>query len=322
MKSTVVSLIIALAMVPAVFSCSVKKFAVKLVAGALSSGSSSVFSSDDDPQLVGDALPFALKLYETLLQETPDDPRLCLATGSAFIMYAAGFVDAGAEMLPSAEFAKKKDQLARAKKLYMRGYKYLMRGMEERHKGFGDSFTKGDIASIMLTMKREDVPFLYWICAAWVGAFSTDAFDIDMGTGRDRAVVLMNRALALDESYDGGAIHEFFISYYGTLPASMGGSEEKARMHFKKALQFSKGKKASPYVSLASSVCVKNQNLKEFTELLDRALAINPDEDPDNRLANLIAQKKARWLLDNKEDKFLIDKPEEKNESEDEGEGE
>jgi hypothetical protein len=44
--------------------CSLKRLAVNSVAGMLSSsGSSTVFTGEDDPQLVADALPFAMKLY-------------------------------------------------------------------------------------------------------------------------------------------------------------------------------------------------------------------------------------------------------------------
>ena len=48
-------------------SCSLNKVAVNLVAKTLSSGDSTVFTGEEDPQLVADALPFAMKLYESLL---------------------------------------------------------------------------------------------------------------------------------------------------------------------------------------------------------------------------------------------------------------
>ena len=93
----------------------------------------------------------------------------------------------------------------------------------------------------------------------------------------------------------------------------MGGSEEKARYHFKKAVELSKGLTASPYVALASTVSVSNQNVKEFTELLNKALAIDVSKKTGNRLANIIAQRKARWLLDHREDRILSDTKEGEN---------
>jgi predicted anti-sigma-YlaC factor YlaD len=52
-------------------------------------------------------------------------------------------------------------------------------------------------------------------------------------------------------------------------------------------------------------VSVPAQDLEEFRELLDRALAVDPDAVPSARLANLIAQKRARFLLHHVEDYFL-----------------
>jgi len=47
--------------------------------------------------------------------------------------------------------------------------------------------------------------------------------------------------------------------------------------------------------------------VEEFRQLLAQALAIDPEDNPDNRLQILLSQEKARWLLDHIEDFFLID---------------
>ena len=47
------------------------------------------------------------------------------------------------------------------------------------------------------------------------------------------------------------------------------------------------------------------QNAIEFREMMEVALSVDPDVDPDNRLVNLIAQRRANWLLDRIEDLFL-----------------
>jgi predicted anti-sigma-YlaC factor YlaD len=96
----------------------------------------------------------------------------------------------------------------------------------------------------------------------------------------------------------------------------MGGSQDKARHHFEKAVEYSEGLSASPYVALASTVSVANQDLEEFRQLLKAAIAIDPDANPDNRLQNLLSQEKARWLLDHVEDFFLLDLEEEPYEEE------
>jgi predicted anti-sigma-YlaC factor YlaD len=289
-------------------ACSLNKMAMKMVADTLSSGTSgTVFTGDDDPELVGDALPFALKLYESLIADMKDNPGLYLTAGSGFIMYANAWVQTPADMLPDAEFEKKKQMTTRARKLYIRGRDYVLQGMEVKHPGFRASLDNGTLQTQLATMKNEDVPFLYWAGTGSMAAYAADPFDVDLGIGAKKAVAMMDTALNIDEAFGDGAIHDVFISYYGSLPQSMGGSEDKARNHFKRAVELSKGLKASPYVALASSVSVKNQNIKEFINLLNKALAIDVNVRPENRLANIIAQRKAQWLMDHREDRFLPD---------------
>ena len=287
-------------------SCSINKFAVNILANTLSSGEGTVFTGDDDPELIGDALPFALKMYESLLEQTPENTGLLLTTGTGFIMYANAFVHTPAGMLPDAEYEKKEQMLRRAKRLYLRGRAYVLRALELRHPGFNDFIEKDQMDQALEPTTVDDVPFLFWASAGWMGAFSTDTFDIGLLITVPRAFALMKRALELDETYGNGSIHDFLISYYGSIPEAMGGSEEKARYHFQKAVEYSKGLTASPYIALATGVSVKNQNVEEYQNLLNKALAIDPEVSLENKLSNILSQRKARWLLDHLEDYFLL----------------
>jgi hypothetical protein len=58
-------------------------------------------------------------------------------------------------------------------------------------------------------------------------------------------------------------------------------------------------------VALAEAVCVQNQDLNEFESLLHRALAVNIDARPEWRLANLVIQRRAKWLLGRTDELFL-----------------
>ncbi len=86
----------------------------------------------------------------------------------------------------------------------------------------------------------------------------------------------------------------------------MGGSLDKAREHFGRAMELGGGRKISPLVTFAETVSVRTQNRKEFLELLSRALAFDArTEAPEFRLANLLAQRKARWLEGRVDELFL-----------------
>ena len=107
---------------------------------------------------------------------------------------------------------------------------------------------------------------------------------------------MMSKALQLDETWERGAIHEAMIALEG-VPVLVIGSPARARAHFDRAVAISKGESAFPYVTLASSVAQPAKDRAEFERLLRAALAVDVTRRPSLRLANLIAQKRARVLL-------------------------
>jgi predicted anti-sigma-YlaC factor YlaD len=250
LKTRVGALFVAALITAALAGCSINQLAVRVAADALAtSDEPNVFLTDNDPELIADALPFALKLYETLLQQDPENDALLLTTGSGYVSYANAFLQTPAGQLPAEEYQKKERMLERAKNLYLRGRDMLLRALEIRHPGFRDNLENGDFEAIKAQTDGEDVPYLYWAGAAWMGAFSTDPFDLDLGLSIQTAAGLVDRAFELNPSFDNGAIHEFYISYYASLPAGLGGDREKARHHFERAVELADGRKASPYVS-------------------------------------------------------------------------
>ncbi len=303
-----------------VAGCSINQIAVNALANALAGGEGdegSVFTADDDPELVGDALPFALKLYETILEQTPEHEELLLATGSGFVSYANAFVATPASMLPFEEWDRREAMQARAKRLYLRGRGYLVRGLEARYAGFREALFDADRQAVFAylgRMRRDDVPFLYWIGASWVAAFALDPFDLDLAFTVTRAEPLMLRALDLHEEFNDGAIHDFLVQYYAGLPDSMGGDKAKAEYHHARALEIAAGRLAGPYVSYAEAVVIPRQDVDLFVDLMNRALAVDPDDHPAARLINILTQRKARWYLQNIEDFFLLDWPEDEGE--------
>jgi predicted anti-sigma-YlaC factor YlaD len=288
-------------------SCSINTIAMNAVSDALTGEGSDTFSSDNDPELVAEALPFALKLYDSLLAQNPDHEGLVIATGSAYVTYANAFLQIPAEMLPFHEYEKKEKMKARAKNLYLRGRDIMLDGLERKYPGFAAALNEEEYESALAPVTQEDVPYLYWAGAGWMGAFSLDVFDLRISMTVPRAAALMDKALELDSDYSDGAIHSFYISYYGSLPPELGGDKDKARHHFERAVEIADGRLAGPYLAYAEAIALPAQDVEQFTELLNQALAIDPEADPDNRLANIIYQRKARWYLDNLEEFFNID---------------
>jgi predicted anti-sigma-YlaC factor YlaD len=274
---------------------------MNLIADALTGeGSSDVFTGDQDPQLVGDAIPFAIKMYESLLSANPDHQGLMLTTGSLFIMYANAFVQGPAEMLPRSDWEGRESALMRSKQLYLRGYGILYDALDKKFPGFKQaSVEKGSMQPILIKCKKEDVSLLYWAVAGGLSAYSIDVLDYKLSAHIPEWSAMIHRAYELDPDYDGAALDEFFILFYASLPELLGGDLEKAEYHYKLAIEKTGGNSAGVYVSYAQSVCVPAQDYDTFKECLEKAVSINPDINVSTRLVNIITQKKARWLLDN-----------------------
>ena len=272
-----------------------------LVADALTGqGSSSVFTGDSDPQLVGDALPFAIKMYEALLDSTPKHQGLRLMTGSLFVMYANAFVQGPADMLPGEEWQLRENEHKRAKQLYLRGQEILYGALDLKYKGFSKAGAdEKTFAALLAKCKKEDTGLLYWAVAGGLAAYSLDLLDFDLSAKIPEWSMMIKRAYELDPNYNGAALDEFLLLFYASLPEVMGGDKERAKFHYNKALEKTGGKSTGAYVSYAQSICVPAQDYKTYADCLEKALAVVPDADVSARLVNIINQRKARWLLDN-----------------------
>ena len=117
----------------------------------------------------------------------------------------------------------------------------------------------------------------------------------------------IHRATELDESWSEGALPEFLIGLEATCSGAKPAKAIQTSMqaYYEQALRLSGGRRASLFVSYAENACIPAQNRAQFRETLERALRIDPDGHVETRLANLIAQRRARWMLGRIDELFL-----------------
>jgi predicted anti-sigma-YlaC factor YlaD len=281
--------------------CSIKHLAVNQVGNALASGGTT-FTSDDDTDLVAAAIPFGLKTYESLLAESPKHVGLLLAAAQGFTEYSYAFVDSRVDETKEESLDRANALRERARKLYLRANRYGMRGLEVRHPGFAAALDNDAEAELRLTGKR-DVPLLYWTAASRGLAISLSKNSPEMIAELPLVETIVARVAQLDEGFENGAVPEFLITFEAARTDIKAEEQQKLmRQHFDRAIELSKGKRAGTYVSFAENACLPAQNAVEFKSMLEKALAVDPDADPDHRLATLVAQRRARWLLDHIDD--------------------
>jgi len=288
----------------ALAGCSIKRIAVNQLGNALASGGS-VYSSDDDPELIRAALPFSLKLIESLLAESPEHTGLLMAATSGFTQFSYAFVQVDAEKVELEDVEAADVIRNRARRLYLRARDYGLRGMDVNHPGFAAQLRDNPTETVSAA-EREDVAWLYWLAASWGAAISISKDNPQLISEQVIVEALIDRALQLDEAFDQGAIHSFLISYEMVRQGAEGDPAARAQRHFERAIALSKGKLAGPYVTYAESVMIQKQDAKTFQSLLEKALAIDADAVPQSRLMNLIMQNRAKWLLSRLDELFLM----------------
>jgi predicted anti-sigma-YlaC factor YlaD len=300
------TLLLALALLASASGC--KTVAVGFVADAISGGGGSAMAEDDDPELVRDAVPFALKSMEGILEQDPAHEGLLLSLASGFTQYGFAFVASDAEVADmKGDLAGARAGRERAKRLFLRARDYGLRGLDVREEGIVAGLKPGpELAKTLRKLDDpEDVPLLYWTAAAWSLAISSAKGDMTLVADLPVPVAMMERALALDEAWGGGALHEYFLVLDPGRTALEGGGVEKAKQHYERALALSKNKKLGPHVSYAEGVLVKAQDREAFTRLLEQVLQADVAADKPHRLENVLAQRRARLLLDHVDDFFL-----------------
>src|SRR5437588_4822913 len=151
--------------------CSLVKQAAVNGAGNALAGGGTTYASDDDPELVWQAVPFGLKTIESLLAQSPRHKGLLLAAASGFTEYAYGALQQEADLAEAKDLARATELRNRARKLYLRALDYGFRGLEVdlpdlRRRLQADP----DPAHALAETTKGQVPLLYWTGAAWGAA--------------------------------------------------------------------------------------------------------------------------------------------------------
>ena len=288
----------------ALAGCSVKNFAIKEIASSLAEGSGSAFAQEADIEFAGQAIPFSLKLVESLLAAQPDNPDLLLAAASGFTQYAKGWVEEPADFIEGEDFFEAQRQYERAVGFYLRAYDYGLQGLEAGHPGFGAAF-RADPEAAASQLAGVDVDLSYWTAAALGSAISLSRTDPELLAQLPAVEALADRALVLNPDWGLGAIHELLITLKSSGTGDPVAMEQAVRGHYEEVVRISGGAAASAHVSLAEAISIQNQNRTEFEGLMQSALAVDADAYSENRLAILVAQRRATWLLEWVDDLFL-----------------
>ncbi|HBR87188.1 MAG TPA: hypothetical protein DEA65_05075 [Candidatus Marinimicrobia bacterium] len=244
---------------------------------------------------------FYRKVLSAEMKLTSDVDELYLEAAKLRTQYTYAFLVEKADRFIEDDYDAGKILYSQGLASFEKAISHGKKAMKFRH------FQLQNMADWMMedvTFTEEDVPYLYWLGAAYGGAISSSR-------GKSKWVIqlpivgyLLEKALEIDPKWNSGAIHSAMISYSMARIDLMGKNVEQATYHFEQAMIFSKGLDAGAKVSYAENVLISLQKKDEFGLLLKEVLNMDLDNDKNLTLGNIIARERALWLLSRTDELF------------------
>lgn len=250
-----------------------------------------VMNQETDLDLARAAIPANLKLIESLVHELPSNLALRTSAAQGFYGYAYGFAE--------------DDNRQRALALYERGYRHgaaalRIVGMD----GDLEAMPLAEFQKKLDSLDRTAVPALFWTASNWAKWIDMNRTDPTRIAELAKVEAMMQTVLRLDESYYHGGAHMFFGVWYGARPPTLGGNFSLAEQHFAKAREITQGKLWAIDLLIAQYLAIQQNDRARFHALLTGIVNASLNDYPELGLANAIAQRKAKALLQNEEALF------------------
>jgi len=250
--------------------------------GNLADNLSQAIANNDDPATVKAGGPAYLLMLDGMIHSDPENEALLSKAAALYSTYSAAFVD----------------DPQRAAKLANRALDYAERALCARHPG--DCGLRraefGVFEQRLQQIERGDVPIFYTLGAAWAGWIQAHRDDLEAVAELSRVEVIMARIVDLDETYQQGGAHLYLGTFAILVPPALGGQPEKARMHFQRAIEISKGSNLMAKVIYAQQYARMLYDRDLHDRLLAEVLAADP-RVPDMVLQNTLAQERAQVLM-------------------------
>ena len=253
-----------------------------LATDRLAGNLSDAILNQDDPETVKAGMPAYLVLIDSLIDGDPQNEKLLLAGSNLYGAYAAAFVK----------------EPERARRLTRKARDYSDRALcvhEQRLCNLMDKPYDAFSAKVG-ALGKSDVPVLFASAAAWAGWIQANSSDWNAIADLAKVKAMMERVVALDETYQHGEAHLYLGVIATLLPPALGGKPEEGRIHFERAIKISGGRDLMDKVEYARHYARITYNRPLHDRLLHEVL----DADavaPGLTLSNMLAKQQARELL-------------------------
>ena len=304
-----VSVLSGLALMLSVSACMTKMAAgttVNVVAQA-----SPAIARFEDTELAEQGIPASIATMEGLLEIRPHDTQLRELLARAYASFGFGFLeDHMEEALVRDDEGTAERYRNRAGMAFSRARELALGSLSlwQDDAGGAAGHIKLGLSSWVAYLKEfkdpDQAPTLFWATYAWARYIGLNRDDMNSLADLPFVHALADRVLELDPTFMGYAPHALRGGLIGTAPAQLGGRPEEAKTEFELAIRATSGKNLMYHVLLARIVAVALQDRALYKKLLTTVLDAPRDIDPDQRLANQLAKRRAARYLTELEDLF------------------
>ncbi len=242
-----------------------------------------------DIELVCEGAPAFLLIIDSMIIDDPKNSQLLLNGVQAYTAFDTVTDQCGRPERSGALSAK--------------AHTYGMALLQEET-GITREMGLPEFAKALQETKKSEVGPLFWGGYGWALWIAAQNGSPAAMADLPRVEELMQRVVALDDTYYRGGAHLFLGIYYGSKPKMYGGNPELARQNFERALAINHRSFLPVQVAYAEYYARPVMDRELYRSLLEEVLAFDLADKPELTLSNQIAKRRAHKLLDSIDEYF------------------
>ncbi len=284
--------------------CDITKMAANGTSG-LFQRAAPAFEQHWDYELAGEALPSNIIQMEGLLRVVPENEIIVMNAVRLYTAYAYGWIEDRVEELRLAhDYAAADEQMRRARYMYLRSRDLAKHYVALEHDGFEEAYAAG-LERFRRYLQEEfddeeDAEGLLWVGYAWGSYINASKDDMVAVADLPFAKACVQRSVELDPSYFNGAGTTFLAVVATEAP---GADLDEAQALWERALEITERRNLLVLVNMARTYAVRRQDRDLYRSLLVEVLEAG-DINPEQRLTNMIARRRAERYLRQIDEKF------------------
>lgn len=249
------------------------------------------FFQEKDLEFAEAAIPGNLKLLDGLIKGAEGSNEGLLIKGcKLYGMYAMGFLeDTGVDK------RDERRRMQRAANFYEKARDYGLEVLKKRP-DFRNTLDKSlaEFVPSLQAFGKDDLEALFWTSFAWGVYINLNRHNIRAVADLPKVKAMMERVIAIDDTYFYGMPRLFMIVYY-SMPPMFGGNPVKAKAEYDRVKEISGDKFILTDFFMAKYYAVQVQDREMFEYLLDKVENAEDDVIPE-RLFTAVAKKKASFI--------------------------